>query len=76
MLYNDEDCVWVCVVCLYVSVCERERNRVCVCVCVWLRRRAPTSVDTAVVHDIVLRPRQVLQHPSNHHHHDLVTATS
>lgn len=32
MLYNDEDCVWVCVVCLYVSVCERERERDCVCV--------------------------------------------
>jgi hypothetical protein len=55
MLYNDEDCVWVCVVCLYVSVCERERDREIVCV--WLRRRAPTSVDTAVVHNIVLRLR-------------------
>jgi len=32
MLYNDEDCVWVCVVCMYVSMCEREKERESVCV--------------------------------------------
>jgi len=43
----------------------------CGCVLyVWLHCWAPTSVDTAVIHDIVF------QHHFNHHQHDSVTATS